>query len=457
MVCIGRLSRFSIPAPPSMSEETPNEDGVLRYPLAIFQKAHDALLSEKPEAVAVARDRMQAMIGSSSCFTGQAKTGHATSRPPRGRGGRGAQGPRPKGGGWGGGHGGTAPAPTGAAERHKALSRAREQARTTADASDSWLHPFQSRGGGGGLAMLLTNVSAGTRALMGCLNKLSDQNYVVIVGRLRAVLDMGTATAIEFGDAVLLKSWQEDCYAALYVRMLREVIATDVAEEAAARFATPLLGAPGSLLGSLLQDYLKAEVLSDEAGGAAAAPGSDAYDLLCASVRARKHLMGRHRTLLLLMAGGLLGQPGQPDQANIPTPSQHLQTLMDVIATSEPQAVPVILDMLLDAAKLFPELSSAAAKDGRLEAALGPAIVETAPLRNRCKAMDVLQEAAGKGRGKAAPTQPTQPKYTQHSRALQGHPGPVRVGCGGGSRGYGGGGSGNGGKGYGGGGWRRDQ
>jgi hypothetical protein len=227
---------------------------------------------------------------------------------------------------------------------------------------------------------------------MGCLNKLSDNNFEVILGRLIAVLRMRAARVQDMASAVLVKCYHDDCYAALYVRMLTSIKSSlPEAECDVSDFNSTIDEFATEVASGLTTEVVHAMEMANAASkvkGSGSKLGSPEYDLFCRATKARKLVIGKHRTLLLLLrdeAAPLWPRRGIHD---------HLVWVCDQVRTSPhtpmPEVLDVWLDMLHDAVKALPRAVNADETRCVMDAVSQERMAAVSS-RSKFKALDIAQ------------------------------------------------------------------
>jgi hypothetical protein len=263
---------------------------------------------------------------------------------------------------------------------------------------------------------------SGARALLGALNKLNERNFEPIRDRVASLVAAGDVSPRAAVRAVLAKSADESCFAHVYVRLLQAAglvaaltppeEATDVpldgdtvgeGREAVREFLGALFGGD-----TLWTDVLHAATLLGTSGPAPA-EGTAAYDAFCGALKAKKRLLGRHKTALAI--------EGAPRPAEVVTVT--LKVLGHAAGDEEDEETPLLgrappaaaatplreaaVDLSLDLAAQVAEALSkpgaptshvaalAVMRAGAIEALPQAVLAECYGPRTRFKAQDLIQ------------------------------------------------------------------
>lgn len=187
-------------------------------------------------------------------------------------------------------------------------------------------------------------MDAGTRALTAALNKLSDRNYTVMCTRVCDCLATSSVRLEDVIGAVLTKCYHEDCYAALYVRML-----SDIAAAYGESLNEP---ANDGIVANEVRAFVDAFVNTDIVEALPVPTHDASYDEFCHAVKTRKHMVGKNRTILALLKRGFVHHR-QPDGY-----ADALCALLEAACRSGEAHIEAVLGFIADFAKMFP--SSAA-------------------------------------------------------------------------------------------------
>jgi hypothetical protein len=191
---------------------------------------------------------------------------------------------------------------------------------------------------------------------MGALNKLSEQNFEAIRERVASLVASGDVGSDQAAKAILEKSADDSCFAHVYARLLKAIVGGCAPDAACIiaeiqKFLDQLFGGEGTRGESLWKD-LESVAETMDASGAAPAEGTPAYDVFCLAVKAKKRLLGRHRTAL-----AVLSAMARDVGAGAPKPGQVVEVTLVVLgiaaARQEDPTVPV--DLALDLAEQIAE------------------------------------------------------------------------------------------------------
>jgi len=317
---------------------------------------------------------------------------------------------------------------------------------------------------------------SGARALLGALNKLNERNFEPIRDRVASLVAAGDVSPRAAVRAVLAKSADESCFAHVYVRLLQEaglvaaltppVGATDVpldgdtvgeGREAVREFLGALFGGD-----TLWTDVLHAAMLLGTCGPAPA-EGTAAYDAFCGALKAKKRLLGRHKTALAILAAMARDVEGAPRPAEVVAVT--LKVLGHAAGDEEDEETPLLgrappgaeatplreaaVDLSLDLAAQVAEALSkpgaptshvaalAVMRAGAIEALPQAVLAECYGPRTRFKAQDLItMHVAGKTMASAAAASSApQQVASMPGRKAGGATGTTHRGAGGSGRG----------------------
>lgn len=180
-------------------------------------------------------------------------------------------------------------------------------------------------------------VSHGMRIITAALNKVSARNFASINRQVTRGVKEGLVDATEVADALLTKCYTEDCYLKLYMRLLQDIRDAPGVHCAIKAFYDAYMQHPLPTFAPPPRD------------------GSKQYDVFCDVVKAKKHAIGRHRTVLALMGAGALEASYHSDAVHqaflIGIVRQHISRMggsAPALSEDAQHAVDVLLEWAMD-------------------------------------------------------------------------------------------------------------
>jgi hypothetical protein len=181
--------------------------------------------------------------------------------------------------------------------------------------------------------------SSGMRAVFGALNKANDKNYAKVNDVVQAAVRDGTASCEDVCDAILAKSYQDDGFAAVYGRLVADLL-IDNAQCVQAR------------VDAFVADFWASTDCAWLDDGLTMNP-AEAYDAFCAAVKVRRHLVGRHRVSAMFVREGLCSEVDAEGHAD--RLYGMLRTACDMRSDAR---VDLALDFLAEFGKAVPSVAA---------------------------------------------------------------------------------------------------
>ena len=228
--------------------------------------------------------------------------------------------------------------------------------------------------------ILGSNTSHNVRKMTAALNKLTDRNYAAIS---KIVSSMCLANAIPqraIVQLILAQSCKQSCYAEVFVRLLRDVLAISPLAAGPAADVAPAPGAADvDLLDGCVEEFCKefmdmsfltsqdelAELLSDVGNADSPHPCPNAnidtgngmnsvnsvnsvnsYDNFCAYMKAKTRIMGKGRTIVYIISHGLL--PGVSKEDYVEGIKLGIETIVSKHKTTNSHKNDIMLDLMYD-------------------------------------------------------------------------------------------------------------